>query len=101
MPEAEAIVKVAAGAQQDGDRLVLDVKLPAHEEDAGMCHSWTNDAELAGRLVVRRGDGAFMSLDVTGPVSNTEATCQGDTTRRTCNKGAIEFKVRRECPGAR
>ena len=39
------------------------------------------------------GGGAHMS----GPTSDTEAVCQGNTRPRTCNEGDITFEVRQPC----
>jgi hypothetical protein len=86
-----------------GDALVFDVTLHATESDAGMCHRWTNDAKLTGELLLRAGDGALVNMRLSGPTSDTEAVCQGNTTPRTCNKGDITFEVHRPCfasPGA-
>jgi hypothetical protein len=89
----------AAGTRREswGDALAFDVALHATEADAGMCHRWTNDAQLAGELLLRPSDGALVSLRLSGPTSDTEAVCQGNTTPRTCNRGDITFEVHQPC----
>lgn len=77
-----------------GDAIAFDVTLHATESDAGMCHRWTNDAKLAGEMLLRASDGALVSLRLAGPTSDTEAVCQGNTTPHTCNAGVITFEVR-------
>jgi hypothetical protein len=89
----------AAGTRREswGDALVYDVTLHATESDAGMCHRWTNESKLTGELLLRRSDGALVSLRLSGPTSDTEAVCQGNTTPKTCNQGEITFEVRQPC----
>jgi hypothetical protein len=97
VPATKVDVQVhACGRRREswGDAFAFDVTLYATESDAGMCHRWTNDARLAGELLLRARDGALVSLRLAGPTSDTEAVCQGNTTPRTCNEGAITFEVR-------
>jgi len=77
-----------------GDAIAFEVTLHATESDSGMCHHWTNDAKLAGEMLLRASDGALVSLRLAGPTSDTEAVCQGNTTPHTCNEGVIDFDVR-------
>lgn len=87
-----------------GDALAFEMTLGASESDAGMCHRWTNDARLAGEVLLRVRDGALVSLRLRGPVTNTEALCAegarqtgASAAPRTCNRGELSFELHQPC----
>jgi hypothetical protein len=87
-----------ARKSDDRDALAFDVTVNASEGDAGMCHRWTNVADLKGELLVTARDGNLLSLHLTGPTHDTEALCQGPNggppaPPRTCNEGDVSIDV--------
>jgi hypothetical protein len=105
-PANEATASVRFVGPRDLGRdgtLVFDVKLHARTSDAGMCHRWTMDGELAGELLLRTADGAFMGLHLHGPRRDTEALCldlvaKGSRAEpRTCNEGEVTLEVLQNC----
>jgi hypothetical protein len=81
----------------DRDVLAFDVTVNATESDAGMCHRWSNVADLKGELLLTR-DGGLLSLHLAGPTHDTEGLCQGPTggppaPPRTCNEGDVAIDV--------
>jgi hypothetical protein len=96
---AKATVRFS-GARKSDDRDVLafDVTVNATESDAGMCHRWTNVADLKGEMLLTARDGSLLSLHLAGPTHDTEGLCQGPTggpppPPRTCNQGDVAIDV--------
>jgi hypothetical protein len=80
------------------------VRLRASQSDAGMCHTWTTTARLAGDLALR--DGALQRLALRGPTATTEALCAegarqtgASAAPRTCTEGDITISVDVACAG--
>jgi hypothetical protein len=83
-----------------GKALAFDVHVQAKTSDAGMCHRWTMDVDLSGRLLLRAGDGSLEQLELHGPRRDTEALCPdvapgASAGPRTCNEGQETIQVRR------
>jgi hypothetical protein len=100
--ESKAVVRFAGTRQSDaGDELAFDVTLKATESDAGMCHSWTNVADVKGELRLRASSGAMVSLHLEGTTEDTEGFCQDPSGKlgpppppHTCNKGKVTVEVK-------
>jgi hypothetical protein len=96
---AKATVRfTGARKSDDRDALAFDVTVNATESDAGMCHRWTNVADLKGELLLGARDGELLSLHLAGPTHDTEALCQGPSggppaPPRTCNQGDVAIDV--------
>lgn len=101
-PESKALVRFMGTRPGDaGDELVFDVTLHATEGDAGMCHRWTNEADVNGELRLRASNGALLGLHLDGTTDDTEALCQGASGKvgpppppRTCNRGNVSVDVK-------
>lgn len=97
--DAKATVRFTGPRKlDDRDTLAFDVTLSATESDAGMCHRWTNAADLKGELLLAARDGDLLSLHLTGPTHDTEGLCQGPSggppaPPRTCNQGDVAIDV--------
>jgi hypothetical protein len=99
---SKAVVRFATTRAGDaGDELVFDVTLKATGSDAGMCHHWTNSADLKGELRLRASNGAMLGLRLEGTTEDTEGFCQNPSGNpgpppqdRTCNRGKVSVEVR-------
>jgi hypothetical protein len=97
--DAKATVHfVGPQKSDDRDALAFDVTVSATESDAGMCHRWTNAADLKGELLLDARDGDLLSLHLTGPTHDTEGLCQGQNggppaPPHTCNQGDVAIDV--------
>lgn len=97
--DAKATVRYAGPRKSDDrDALAFDVTVSATESDAGMCHRWTNVADLKGELLLAARDGDLLSLHLSGPTHDTEGLCQGPNggppaPPRTCNQGDVSIDV--------
>jgi hypothetical protein len=100
--QATAVVRFSGKRAGDaGDELVFDVTLKAAEGDAGMCHHWTNDADLKGELRLRAPGGAMLALHLEGTTVDSEGLCQDPSGKpgpppppHTCNKGKVSVEVK-------
>jgi hypothetical protein len=101
-PESKAVVRFSGTRPGDaGDELVFDVTLQATESDAGMCHRWTNEADVKGELRLRASNGALLGLHLEGTTDDTEALCQDPSGKvgpppppHTCNRGKVSVEVK-------
>jgi hypothetical protein len=97
--DAKATVRfTGARKSDDRDALAFDVTVNATESDAGMCHRWSNVADLKGELLLAARDGDLLSLHLAGPTHDTEGLCQGPNggppaPPRTCNEGEVSIDV--------
>lgn len=97
--DAKATVRFTGARKlDDRDALAFDVTVNATESDAGMCHRWSNAADLKGELLLAARDGDLLSLHLTGPTHDTEGLCQGPNggppaPPRTCNEGDVAVDV--------
>ena len=97
--DAKATVHfTGARKSDDRDALAFDVTVNATESDAGMCHRWSNVADLKGELLLAARDGDLLSLHLAGPTHDTEGLCQGPNggppaPPRTCNQGDVSIDV--------
>jgi hypothetical protein len=97
--QSKATVRFSGKRHGDsGDELVFDVSITGNEGDAGMCHTWTNEASVTGELHLRAADGALLALHLKGTTSDTEALCQGANggpppPAATCDKGDVAVDV--------
>jgi hypothetical protein len=97
--DAKATVRfVGPRKSDDRDALAFDVTVNATEGDAGMCHRWTNVADLKGELLLAARDGDLLSLHLAGPTHDTEGLCQGPNggppaPPHTCNEGDVAIDV--------
>jgi hypothetical protein len=92
-----------ATSVRPGNAPSFAVRIDASESDAGMCHTWSTTAHLAGDLSLR-GDGTIDSLRLRGPVTTTEALCPEGARQagasaepRECTRGEITFRVDPAC----
>ncbi len=100
--ESKAVVRFASARQGDGGpELVFDVAVQARGSDAGMCHRWTNAADLKGELRLRASNGALLELHLEGTTEDTEGLCQDPSGKpgpppppHTCNRGQVSVEVR-------
>jgi hypothetical protein len=98
--QSKATVRYAGPKKGDaGDELAFDVQLSASEGDAGMCHSWDNEAELKGELRMRAQGGALLGLHLRGTTHDTEGVCQSPSggpppPPHVCNRGEVTIEVR-------
>jgi hypothetical protein len=100
--ESKAVVRFAGTRHGDaGNELAFDVTLKATESDAGMCHSWTNVADLKGELRLRASSGAMVSLRLEGTTEDTEGVCQDPSGKpgpppppHRCNRGKVSVEVK-------
>jgi len=101
-PESRAVVRFTGKVPGDaGDELRFDVTVQATESDAGMCHRWTNEADVKGELRLRASNGALLGLHLEGTTDDTEALCQDPSGKigpppppRTCNRGTVSVDVK-------
>jgi len=97
--DAKAIVHFTGARKvDDRDALAFDVTVNATESDAGMCHRWSNVADLKGELLLAARDGDLLSLHLAGPTRDTEGLCQGPNggppaPPRACNQGDVTIDV--------
>ena len=97
--EAKATARFTGARKlDDRDALAFDVTIHATESDAGMCHRWSNVADLKGELLLAARDGDLLSLHLAGPTHDTEGLCQGPNggppaPPRTCNEGDVSIDV--------
>lgn len=97
--DAKATVRfVGPRKSDDRDALAFDVTVNATEGDAGMCHRWTNAADLEGELLLAARDGDLLSLHLSGATHDTEGLCQGPNggppaPPHTCNQGDVVIDV--------
>lgn len=97
--DAKATVRFTGPRKSDDrDALAFDVTLSATESDAGMCHRWSNVADLKGEMLLAARDGDLLSLHLTGPTHDTEGLCQGPNggppaPPHTCNQGDVAIDV--------
>lgn len=97
--QSKATVRFAGMRKEDDrDVVAFDVTLQATESDAGMCHRWSNVADLKGELMLAAHDGDMISLHLQGPTSDTEGLCQGPNggppaPPHTCNQGDVAIDV--------
>jgi hypothetical protein len=100
--ESKAVVRFAGTRHGDaGDELVFDVTLKATESEAGMCHRWTNAADVKGELRLRASNGALLGLHLEGSTDDTEGLCQDPSGKpgpppppHACNRGKVTVEVR-------
>jgi hypothetical protein len=88
--------------EREGDVLVFDVAMTGMQSDAAMCHRWTSEAHASGELVLSVSDGALVSLQLRGPLSDVEALCAEGARQtgvsaepKTCNHGEMRVEVGR------
>jgi hypothetical protein len=101
-PASKAVVVFTGARHGDaGDELVFDVTLKATASDAGMCHRWTNAADVKGELRLRASNGAFLGMHLEGSTEDTEGLCQDPSGKpgpppppHTCNRGKVTVEVK-------